>query len=285
MKNLIREKISKAFTVLFGNKWIWKIYAPIAEINAELYLQRKTAQKLADREKFFEKYRNLISNEVKSGPFKGLKYPFMEAKHSMIFPKLLGYYENEIHEVFHSIRNIKFHSIIDVGCAEGYYAVGMALIFPDTKICAADIDPEAREKTRQMAEFNNISVPDQVEIISEINPEFLLALDPEHRYFIFSDCEGYEETLFSKRVVSHLKESYFLIEIHDFVSLGLGDRLKNRFAETHRIQSIQSTDDIFRYRKVQDPELKNIPGKDLKILLEEKRPTQMEWLFCVPLNG
>jgi methylase of polypeptide subunit release factors len=64
---------------------------------------------------------------------------------SILVPKLLGSYEAELHPVLDQVIRNNYETIIDVGCAEGYYAVGLALSLPTTHVHAFDIDSRARE--------------------------------------------------------------------------------------------------------------------------------------------
>lgn len=48
-------------------------------------------------------------------------------------------------------------TVINVGCAEGYYAIGMARAMPDSHIYAYDIDEEAQCLCRKMAKLNSVA--------------------------------------------------------------------------------------------------------------------------------
>src|SRR5438094_9802013 len=63
---------------------------------------------------------------VLNGPFRGLQYPSAEAICSAILPKLLGSYEKELHCTIERLCNTDCSVVVDVGCAEGFYAVGFA---------------------------------------------------------------------------------------------------------------------------------------------------------------
>src|SRR5437016_2600251 len=63
---------------------------------------------------------------VQSGPFAGMLY-VNQAVGSAHVPKLLGSYEAELHEIMRSVLTENYATIVDVGCAEGYYAIGLAL--------------------------------------------------------------------------------------------------------------------------------------------------------------
>lgn len=56
-------------------------------------------------------------------------------------PKLLGSYECELHEIIESALRSNHHRVIDVGSAEGYYAVGFALK-RGCHVVAFDTDPQ-----------------------------------------------------------------------------------------------------------------------------------------------
>src|SRR4051812_19305855 len=63
---------------------------------------------------------------VLQGPFAGMQY-VTESYGSQLVPKLLGSYENELHDLVEQIVAQRPKIVIDIGAAEGYYAVGLAL--------------------------------------------------------------------------------------------------------------------------------------------------------------
>src|SRR3954451_18937011 len=64
--------------------------------------------------------------QVAHGPFAGMEYlPGLEASSGDLVAKLLGTYERELHPVIEGwIAQPPAH-MIDIGSAEGYYAVGL----------------------------------------------------------------------------------------------------------------------------------------------------------------
>ena len=70
-----------------------------------------------------------------SGPFAGMSC-ISEAICSSLVPKLLGSYESELHQVLNQILETDYQNVIDIGCAEGYYAVGLALRLPNARVYA-----------------------------------------------------------------------------------------------------------------------------------------------------
>ena len=112
------------------------------------------------REKMHERlFRLAFHNDltVRFGPFAGMRY-VAAASGSQVLPKVLGSYEEPIQPwIEEIISGRKYDLIIDVGCAEGYYAVGFARRMPNVRIHAFDIDPRARERTGELAELNRVS--------------------------------------------------------------------------------------------------------------------------------
>lgn len=284
MKRSLKRETVKFFRSILSTPFIWKLFRPIAEIFADLYQNENQKKNKENYEAFKSKYLYLFSHGVRRGPFKGLKYPFLSAIYSAFFTKVLGYYEMELHPVLEILKSKKYSTIHDVGCAEGYYAVGLAKMFPNSTLVAYDLDPLARERTIEMALANEVLIGDRFVIKANCTTQELLELEPTNKHLIFSDCEGFESELFTKEVISHLSISDFIIEVHDFVKPGLCDLLVGRFSQTHRIDIIQSIHDLYRYRAIEDHELLKLELKDQIELLAEKRPTQMEWLICTSLT-
>ena len=63
-------------------------------------------------------------------------------------------YECQLHDVVAGWIAAEYPQPIDVGSAEGYYAVGFALAMPRTTVDAFDIDPAARAECTALAQLN-----------------------------------------------------------------------------------------------------------------------------------
>src|SRR5262245_40199813 len=72
---------------------------------------------------------------VGSGPFKGMKYGNRSVGSAFI-PKLIGIYERELWDVVEDACAMTPSLVIDIGAAEGYYAVGLAMRLPFTRVIA-----------------------------------------------------------------------------------------------------------------------------------------------------
>lgn len=217
---------------------------------------------------------------VASGPFKGLRYGEIKSIGSTLAPKFLGTYEAELHGVIEDICSKKYSTIINIGCAEGYYAIGLALRNAMAKIYAYDIDSESRRLCRSMAEINNVS--DRVSINEHFIMATLLDFNRSGDGLILSDCEGAEASIFYKNEDSWrlLTENYdLLIEIHEFIKPGVSNYLKKLFTQTYKIKVIRSIDDLKRPTFFPTPLLENQTIETKIRLMAEKRPSMMEWFY------
>ena len=128
--------------------------------------------------------------QVMGGPFQGMIYGDT-AVCSALLPKLAGSYEVELHPLLDSLRAADYDTVVDVGCAEGYYAVGFARKWVGIQVIAFDTDVQARELCAQKTEENGVAARVRVEGACE--GETLRDVVP--RSLLISDCEGYELVL------------------------------------------------------------------------------------------
>ena len=158
---------------------------------------------------------------IVDGPFRGMKYPIgaLLSRHGI--PIIFGTYELELHQIIEEVVSNHYDKIIDIGCAEGYYAVGLALR-TDVEVYAFDCEPRERCYCRQMARENNVAV--RVHVKSWCSEETLKRL-AVGRCLIISDCEGFEASLFSSSLVAALKNSDLIIELHQIDGINVRDVL------------------------------------------------------------
>lgn len=220
-------------------------------------------------------------NLIAGGLFSGMSY-VGESICSTNISKYLGSYEIELKPVFEELLKISFNQIVDVGAAEGYYAVGCALRWKSARVVAYETTAEGRSLIDILATNNRVS--DRVEIKGHFTPEELAQVtSQECQRLIIMDVEGAEEELLNPDKVHALTQSHIVVEIHDFVDPLMGDRIKQTFAPTHRVQEIWS-----RERRLSDFEAPTfLPLKwyvlpSLIAYASEWRPGPMRWLYLCP---
>jgi precorrin-6B methylase 2 len=212
--------------------------------------------------------------KVLSGPFHGMAY-LPEATGSVLVPKLLGSYEAELHGVLDQILETQYTLIVDIGCAEGYYAVGLALRISSAQIYAFDLDPRARKLCHAMARSNNVS--DRITIAGKCDVEHLNALSMEDRALIICDCEGGEIDLLRPELIPGLASADILVELHDHLnsSVSISQLIFKRFNNSHEINLITTSDrDLKLYQA-----LDFLDPKERYLGVCEFRPSSQQWAF------
>lgn len=177
---------------------------------------------------------NACRMQVRGGPLAGLRY--VPASSGSVFPpKLVGCYEAELHPMLAKILATPYTRLVDVGCAEGYYAVGLARAMPGLEVFAFDLDPTARSLCQQMAALNDVT--DRVHVGDRCDAAELRRLC-EPGTVVICDIEGAEVDLLDPAAVPELAGVDVLVECHDFQGRPISAELAARFAATHRVEVI-----------------------------------------------
>jgi hypothetical protein len=217
---------------------------------------------------------------VRHGPFQGLKYPTGVPPTGRLFPKLIGSYEMELHPLLEAICRRPYAQVVNVGCGEGYYAVGLALRIPAARVFAYDPDPQARDLCARMAELNGVCA--RIAVGDRLDAEGLQQFRFTGRGLVLSDCEGYERDLFTADVAASLAQHDVLVEVHDFVDIRISGMLRERFHRTHTLDVIPGLHDIKRAQTCWFDELAEYDLATRRMLLAEERHAAMEWYYWTP---
>lgn len=215
--------------------------------------------------------------EVRHGPLAGLMYPqdAGDGGTDYLVAKLTGAYERELHEVIAAWIGMAPAHVVDVGCAEGYYAVGLARAIPGVTVHAYDIDPVARARCAALAERNGVA--DRVRVGAACTPATLEAL-PAAGVVLLCDAEGYERELLDPGRVPRLAGWPVLVELHDFLDPSITPTVARRFEATHDVRMIDE-----QPRSGLDvPELRDVGRRSRAALLDEYRPARMQWAYLTP---
>jgi hypothetical protein len=214
---------------------------------------------------------------VASGPFAGMT--LVEGASwgdGDVAPKLLGVYEQELHALIETASQRSYGAIVDLGCAEGYYAVGLARLFPDTIVYAFDTNLDALQIAKLASSVNGVA--DRIVFGGFCDQEALLNLcKAHHSLLVISDCEGYEVELFSDHHVRDaLDRSDLIIECHDKLVARCTEKLTEAFRSSHKVQLVPA---IGRNPNSFDF-LADLHETDRWHAVCENRPYRSHWLFC-----
>ena len=174
-----------------------------------------------------------------NGPFKGMPY-LDEIIWGSITPRWIGSYERELWDTVEEIKSTDYDTVIDIGCAEGYYATGLSWQLPQANVYAYDLDPFSREQCERLWKMNGekgklhiLPWCDHKEFASKHQGKTLCVID----------IEGAEMDFLKPDLLPELQKSDILIEVHrtDQDVTANAEELKRRFGQTHQIESISAT--------------------------------------------
>lgn len=213
---------------------------------------------------------------VEAGAFAGLRYHRQRlAEVDAPVTKLLGTYERELYGVVVEAIDSAITTFVVVGCADGYFAVGVLVASPHVYTYAYDIAPSARELCRTGAELNGVA--DRLTIGSRFTAASLDGIDTTATLML-CDVEGAEAYLFDEKLVQRLLGARVLIEVHEYKQTGLSAALTQAFHASHRVEVVlQEARDPAAF-----PQLVGFSEETRQHLLFEYRPPDLHWLHLVP---
>jgi hypothetical protein len=215
--------------------------------------------------RYIERY----GSTVRYGPFAGTIYPLEAALCRHSIPKLLGTYEQELHRIISIIGQRKYDLVIDIGGAEGYYAVGLARLLR-TKVVTYDPEPIERSFCEKAARLNAVSHLIEMRDLFHASDVRLLR---NRRVLCISDCEGFETRIFNSSTIQDVAGWDLLIELH-------GDAAEKLMGLPWPQGIVLITREP---RSKSYEELEGLGDQD-KLLSEGRADDQM-WLWCDGLAG
>lgn len=221
-----------------------------------------------------------LGRRVRSGPFEGLRY-VGSSPNTHIADALLGTLELEIRPFVRRLLAGDHDVFVNVGAAEGYYAVGFARFGRCRSVVAFEADRFGRILTRLMARKNGVA--ERIAVRGLCEPAHLVEAIRDHRRpALLVDVEGAEASLLDPSVNPHLARATILVELHES-SVPMAELLRPRFEESHVVEEVWS-----RPRTVADlPRSLGLAGRlfscgRLVRFMDERRGRPMRWWLLSP---
>lgn len=211
---------------------------------------------------------------VQDGPFKGMQmYPDKGWFETNIACELLGFFEQELQpdleKEIQRLAGMERPKVVNVGCAEGYYAIGLGRRLPNAAIYAFDIDERSLYITQNNAKANGVQLT-----ISSVEEAF------DKADLIVMDCEGAEYEYLDPGK-HDLSRATIIAELHyrlDTPKNELREGLFNRFHKTHSCKYV--------VEGARDPNRSDILYKKSSfekwMIICEDRPCTMHWVVLRP---
>jgi hypothetical protein len=213
---------------------------------------------------------------VMGGPFAGMAYA--GATEGSQIARLLGVYEAGLHPHLRAFAAEGLDCVIDVGCAEGYYAVGLARMMPELTVYAYDISEKARTACATLAARNEVS--DRVIVGGEFKPDGFEAF-AGRRALVMVDAEGAELDILQPALSPALAGMNVIVETHDVFQPGARKTLIERFSPTHSIIEVRQGQQVIDL----PPWLSELSQLDQLLAVWEWRLAETPWRVMRPKPG
>lgn len=170
-----------------------------------------------------------------AGPFQGMRIELSPLSSRHLLGYILGSQELELREAINDIIARSYRTILNVGAADGYYAVGLALRSPDARVEAFEALLELHPLIARTAAANGVA--DRVAVGGACTRALLRErlTAAEGPTLILMDIEGGEVELLDPLAVPQLARSDILVETHDAFVAEATATLMHRFGNTHDI--------------------------------------------------
>lgn len=256
----------------FLNRVLGRAGLRLVRSNATVGINRR---RVAASRSVFDHYDGVIQAGPLAGTRLARQFAWGDASVGAV---VLGCYEQQLHSVLEQLVERRPDVIVNIGSAEGTYAVGLARRVPEARVLAVDVEPAAVSAVRANADLNGVGR--QVEPVGGMSVEELDAcLARAERPAVFIDCEGCEAELLDPTRVPGLALAAILVEVHEDLVPGITELLRARLEPSHRLTEIVETGRNPHQYDV----LRPMPSVDKWLLVCEGRQQTMSWFWCEPL--
>ena len=286
--NYFLKKIGQYKNLYFAYGFFSLIIILINNLTYKIFRKRYLYTPIEFHKVYLNKQIIKLSNsKVMHGHYKNTS--FIEESHWSKFDhasKLLGIYEEQIQDLIVTTQkknNLK--NFINIGCGEGYHALGLLKNnFFNHSICY-EISPKARSILKKNLIKNKIENKLVIKGEAESHEIFkdLQTLKIDETLFLI-DIEGNEFKLFNDRDWNFLKKGFFIIEDHNFMIRD--EILKNSFYSSLKkyfnftIISNGSRNPF----KIDNHFMNELHDDSRFLILSECRNKKMNWIFLSPKN-
>lgn len=183
---------------------------------------------------------------VSDGPFRGMRLPYPEpvrapgelfTQSRVIAGLIAGSFEAELHPHIETASAKTYEIVVNVGCGEGYYAVGCALRMRAARVFAYDIDPIQRRACRVLARLNEVE--DRIAIGDACSVQDL-ARFRDKRTLVICDIEGGELELLDPERIPALRGYDLIVELHEVFAKGTVEKFLRHFEDSHELTLVRN---------------------------------------------
>jgi len=275
IKNSLLLRILRFFSVLKKDGFSWTI------VRIFLVILKQPNEIQRAKNKVLNKIILEHGHQVAYGTFKGMKLSKNTywSKNDII-THILGVYEKHVLKKIIEFSKKGNYPFIDIGAADGYFAIGMAFSETFKKIYAFEIDEEGRRSLNRNIENNFCK--DKVVVDIEANFETLKEIvDKNKSAVILIDIEGSEFDLLDDNLLQLLSNCYIVCELHPTLSAN-GFEKQNMLINNAKAFFDVSIIQRESYSPNKFSELNEFTDEERLIAFGEGRENNMNWLILEP---
>lgn len=224
-----------------------------------------------------------LGSQVAYGLFKGLKL-LTDGSWSLHDrgPMLLGIYEKEILDYIEQ-QPTPFDTLINLGGADGYYAVGALVSGRAKKVIVYELDVKSQDIIRKTAQLNQVE--DLIDVRGTADSKTFSDLVPElgPRTLVLVDIEGAEYDVLTPASLDLLRKAHVVVEIHLFSDLHRSayEEFLAACRKTHKVSFLQTANrDLSTFKEVH-----HYSDNERWLICSEGRPHLMSWVVLEPLDS
>ena len=272
IESLIQEGLWKTFQST--HDWIKNVFS----INGVL-----SAIKLYESQKF----KKLAGSRILVGPFAGVILEKLNWGRRDFVAYSGGIYEQEVLSYFVNTKGL-FKTFIDIGAADGYYAVSTLKNNFFEYVHAFEKSSTSQEIIKFNAQINEVDHKLSIHGKFDISFEKYLGKDFDWAStLILSDIEGAEFELFDADLLSKISGAHIIIELHkrdrDDIEIQKFEALLAKFNAISFIKSHERNVYKFAEYNPMTEDLRYLMSSDGRIRgKKESRLLRGEWLLCCP---
>jgi hypothetical protein len=275
IKNSLLLRILRFFSVLKKDGFSWTI------VRIFLVILKQPNEIQRAKNKVLNKIILEHGHQVAYGTFKGMKLSKNTywSKNDII-THILGVYEKHVLKKIIEFSKKGNYPFIDIGAADGYFAIGMAFSEIFNKIYAFEIDERGRKSLNR--NIGNNLCKDKVVVDIEANFETLKEIvDKNKSAVILIDIEGSEFDLLDNKLLRLLSNCYIVCELHPALSAN-GFEKQNMLINNAKAFFDVSIIQRESYCPNKFSELNEFTDEERLIAFGEGRENNMNWLILEP---
>tara|TARA_Y100000389_G_scaffold18702_1_gene16215 strand:+ start:717 stop:1532 length:816 start_codon:yes stop_codon:yes gene_type:complete len=217
------------------------------------------------------------------GPFKGMKLSddVWWSKNDRI-TQMLGIYEEHVLERLKDFSTQGASRFVDIGAADGYFAIGMAYSKIYSKVDAFEIEPKGQNSIKNNSAINQVE--NVVSVFGEADYsslQNLLSEDIKTSFLV--DIEGAEYQLLDEKMLLLLSKCHLICELHPWL-VDDGYQLQRKLIERARKKFNVELIKRENYSPNIFSELDGLSDEERLIAVGESREKNMQWLVLTPLQ-